>query len=181
MSSGGPASACVRELCTGTRPPFRLLQMVRTLAHFSISLEDMNEHGENAGNEGGEKDGGGEDPVDPLRNKKDGNNRVNLDGNGLGAGSPNGEVQLVFSGLCISVHPPNWTQSSVLTSLCTLDTVQLIHGPILKILIIILIKVNHTMSSRSSVESLSRCFQDVSAASEMLPILSFTCCCVREK
>lgn len=123
----------------GRAPPFRLLQMVRTLAHFSISLEDMNEHGENAGHEGGEKDGGGEDPADPLRNKKDGNNRVNLDGNGLGAGSPNGEVQLVFSGLCIRVRPPNWTQSPVLASLCTLGAVQLNHGPILTILIIILI------------------------------------------
>lgn len=70
--------------------------MVRTLAHFSISLEGMNEHGENAGDEGGEKDGGGggggEDPVDPFRSKRNGNTRVNLDGNGLCAGSPNGEV-----------------------------------------------------------------------------------------
>lgn len=107
-TTGGPASACVRELCARTRPTLRLLQMVRTLAHFSISLGDMNEHGENAGNEGGEKDGGGEDPMDLLRNKRDGDTRVNLDGNGLGTGSPNGEVQLVFSGLCISVHPPPW-------------------------------------------------------------------------
>lgn len=69
-----------------------MLQMVRTLAHFSISLEEMNEQGENAGDDGGEKDGGGGDPVDPFRNKRMRNTRVNLDGSGLGAGSPIGEV-----------------------------------------------------------------------------------------
>lgn len=53
----------------------------------------MNEQGENAGDDGGEKDGGGGgDPVDPFRNKRMRNTRVNLDGSGLGAGSPNGEV-----------------------------------------------------------------------------------------
>lgn len=83
-------SACVH--LSRTHPPLHMLQMVRTLAHFSISLEEMNEHGENAGDEAGEKDGGGEDPVDLFRNKRDGNTRVNLDGNGLCAGSPNGEV-----------------------------------------------------------------------------------------
>ncbi|CAG00915.1 unnamed protein product [Tetraodon nigroviridis] len=51
----------------------------------------MNEQGENAGDEGGEKDGGGEDPVDPFRNKRNGNTGGSLDGNGLCAGSPNGE------------------------------------------------------------------------------------------
>lgn len=91
-----------------------MLQMVRTLAHFSISLEEMNEHGENAGDEGREKDGG-EDTVDLFRNKKNGTTRVNLDGNGLCAGSPNGEVWLVSSCLCVTLCPPPRTASPVLT------------------------------------------------------------------
>lgn len=78
-----------------------MLQMVRTLAHFSTSLEEMNEHGENAGG-GGEKDGG----EDLFRNKKNGTTRVNLDRNGLCVGSPNGEVWLVFSCLCVTLRPP---------------------------------------------------------------------------
>lgn len=51
----------------------------------------MNEHGENAGDEGGEKDGG-EDLVYPFRDKRKEITHVNLDGNRLCAGSPNGEV-----------------------------------------------------------------------------------------
>lgn len=62
-----------------------MLQMVRTLAQFSIALEEMNEHGENTGDEGG---GGGEDAVDQFRNNnRNGNSSGNLNGNG-----PNGEV-----------------------------------------------------------------------------------------
>ncbi|KAA8594207.1 hypothetical protein FQN60_005041 [Etheostoma spectabile] len=69
-----------------------MLQMVRTLAQFSIALEEMNENGENTGDEGG----GGEvvvdrDAVDQFRNNKNGNISRNLNGNGLCAGSPNGE------------------------------------------------------------------------------------------
>lgn len=90
-----------------------MLQMVRTLADFSISLEEMNEHGENAADEGGEKDG--EDAVDLFRNKKNGTTRVNFDRNGLCAGSPNGEVWLVFSCLYVTLHPPSWTASPLLT------------------------------------------------------------------
>lgn len=82
--------------CHVKRAPGRTLhsthfQMVRTLAHFSISLEEMNEHGENAEDEGGERDVG-EDPVDPFRSKRNGNTGGNLDGSGLCAGSPSGEV-----------------------------------------------------------------------------------------
>lgn len=79
-----------------------MLQMVRTLAQFSIALEEMNEIGENTGDEGGGGGGGGgggrdgdgeeavaRDAVDQFRN----NNR-NIGGNlnGLPAGSPIGEV-----------------------------------------------------------------------------------------
>lgn len=84
-------SVHVRRALAWTHTPVHMLQMVRTLAHFSISLEEMNEHGENAGDVGGEKDGG-EDMLNPFRNKRNGNSRVNLDRNGLCAGSPNGEV-----------------------------------------------------------------------------------------
>lgn len=78
-----------------------MLQMVRTLAQFSIALEEMNENGENTGDEGGggERDGGGReevvdrDAVDQFRNNnRNGNSSGNLNGNGLCAGSPNGEV-----------------------------------------------------------------------------------------
>ncbi|KAJ4935526.1 hypothetical protein JOQ06_017058, partial [Pogonophryne albipinna] len=68
--------------------------MVRTLAQFSIALEEMNENGENTGDERG---GGGEevvdrDAVDQLKNNnRTGNFSGNLNGNGLCAGSPNGE------------------------------------------------------------------------------------------
>ncbi|XP_019116530.2 rho guanine nucleotide exchange factor 17 isoform X2 [Larimichthys crocea] len=77
-----------------------MLQMVRTLAQFSIALEEMNENGENTGDEGGggERDGGGReevvdrDAVDQFRNNnRNGNSSGNLNGNGLCAGSPNGE------------------------------------------------------------------------------------------
>ena len=81
-----------------------MLQMVRTLAQFSIALEEMNESGENTGDEGGgggERDGGGgggeevvdRDAVDQFRNNN-GHSGGNLNGNGLCAGSPqsNGEV-----------------------------------------------------------------------------------------
>lgn len=104
--------------------------MVRTLAHFSISLEEMNEQGENAGDEGGEKDGGGEDPVDPFRNKRNGNTGGSLDGNGLCAGSPNGEVEPVFSCLCNHPRPPPWTESPIsLASLYIFPIVQLNYCP----------------------------------------------------
>lgn len=82
---------CHRKRAPGRTLPLHMLQMVRTLAHFSISLEEMNEHGENAGDEGGEKDGG-EDLVYPFRDKRKEITHVNLDGNRLCAGSPNGEV-----------------------------------------------------------------------------------------
>lgn len=74
-----------------------MLQMVRTLAQFSIALEEMNENGENTGDEGGgERDGGEEagdrDAVDQFRNNsRNSNSSGNLNGNGLSAGSPNGE------------------------------------------------------------------------------------------
>lgn len=80
-----------------------MLQMVRTLAQFSIALEEMNENGENTGDEGGggERDRGEEvvdrDAVEQLRNNNgNGNSSGNLNGNGLSAGSPNGEVDLCF-------------------------------------------------------------------------------------
>lgn len=82
-----------------------MLQMVRTLAQFSIALEEMNEHGEKEGDEGGgggERDGGGgdvvdRDAVDQFRsNNRNGNSSGNLNGNGLCAGNPNGEVDLCF-------------------------------------------------------------------------------------
>lgn len=84
-----------------------MLQMVRTLAQFSVTLEEMNEHGENAGDEGGGGDrdgGGGEDVVDQFRNNnRNGNTSGNLNGNGLCAGSPSGEVEPVFSYPCCCV------------------------------------------------------------------------------
>lgn len=77
-----------------------MLQMVRTLAQFSIALEEMNEHGGSAGDDGGgggEKDGGRAEDVadrcaaDQFRNNnRNGNPGGNLNGNS--AGSPNGEV-----------------------------------------------------------------------------------------
>ena len=84
-----------------------MLQMVRTLAQFSIALEEMNENGENTGDEGGggggERDGGGGEEVvdrhgvDQFRNNnRNGNSGGNLNGNGHCAGSPNGEVDLFF-------------------------------------------------------------------------------------
>lgn len=78
-----------------------MLQMVRTLAQFSIALEEMNENEENTGDEGGggERDGGGgeevvdRDAVDQFRNNNgNGTSSGNFNGNGLCAGSPNGEV-----------------------------------------------------------------------------------------
>ncbi|KAF7662145.1 hypothetical protein LDENG_00243830 [Lucifuga dentata] len=79
-----------------------MLQMVRTLAQFSIALEEMNENGENTGDEGGgrEREGGGgeevmdRDAVDKFRNNNgNGNSSGNLNQNGLCAGSSqsNGE------------------------------------------------------------------------------------------
>lgn len=73
-----------------------MLQMVRTLAQFSIALEEMNESGENTGDEGGGGGGGEEvvdrDTVDQFRNNNSNRNSSgNLNGNGL-AGTPNGEV-----------------------------------------------------------------------------------------
>lgn len=83
-----------------------MLQMVRTLAQFSIALEEMNENGENTGDEGGgERDGGEEagyrDAVDQFRNNNgNSNSSGNLNGNGLSAGSPNGEVDQWFLFVC---------------------------------------------------------------------------------
>lgn len=84
-----------------------MLQMVRTLAQFSIALEEMNENGENTGDEGGgERDGGGgeagyRDAVDQFRNNNgNSNSSGNLNGNGLNAGSPNGEVDQWFLFVC---------------------------------------------------------------------------------
>ncbi|KAM3875261.1 uncharacterized protein ACN63O_000316 [Diretmus argenteus] len=63
--------------------------MVRTLAQFSITLEEMNENGENTGDEGGgERDRGGEelmdrDAVDRSRDNAN-NGNVNSNGNGNG-------------------------------------------------------------------------------------------------
>lgn len=84
--------------CVQAHGPVRMLQMVRTLAQFSIALEEMNEHGEKEGG-GGERDGGGaggedvvdRDAVDQFRNNnRNGNSSGNLNGNG----SSNGEVDL---------------------------------------------------------------------------------------
>lgn len=87
-----------------------MLQMVRTLAQFSIALEEMNENGENTGDEGGGGGGGGggrdrdgeevvdRDTVDQFRNNNgNGNASGNLNGSGLCAGSPIGEVDLCWS------------------------------------------------------------------------------------
>ncbi|KAI9526312.1 Rho guanine nucleotide exchange factor (GEF) 17 [Dissostichus eleginoides] len=75
-----------------------MLHMVRTLAQFSIALEEMNENGENTGDERGGGGGGGaeevvdRDAVDQLKNNnRTGNFSGNLNGNGLCAGSSNGE------------------------------------------------------------------------------------------
>lgn len=88
-----------------------MLQMVRTLAQFSIALEEMNENGENTGDEGGggERDGGEEvadrDAVDQFRhNNRNGNSSGNLNGNGLCAGSPNGEVDSCFLFFAVEVR-----------------------------------------------------------------------------
>lgn len=90
-----------------------MLQMVRTLAQFSIALEEMNENGGNTGDEvggGGEKDGRaaqvvGRDAVDQLKTNGNGNSSQNLNGNGLSAGSPNVEVDssLVLFCFCFFV------------------------------------------------------------------------------
>lgn len=98
-----------------------MLQMVRTLAQFSIALEEMNENGENTGDEGGgERDGGGgeeagdRDAVDQFRNNnRNSNSGGNLNGNGLSAGTPNGEVDVCFAFLHIkSYHQPIQLQFS---------------------------------------------------------------------
>lgn len=92
-----------------------MLQMVRTLAQFSITLEEMNEHGENTGDEGG--GGGGEDAVDRdavgqfRSSSRNGNSGGNLNGNGLCAGNPNGEVEFPCAdcrdlGVCGPCLPP---------------------------------------------------------------------------
>ncbi|TNN26923.1 hypothetical protein EYF80_062934 [Liparis tanakae] len=80
---------CLSDGAFRDLPLLRMLQMVRTLAQFGIALEEMNENGENTGDEGG--GGGGEDreAVDRLRNN---NRNGNLNGNGLCAGNPNGEL-----------------------------------------------------------------------------------------
>jgi len=105
--------------------PYCMLQMVRTLAQFSIALEEMNESGENTGDEGGggggDCGGGGEevvdkDAVDQYRNNNsNGNSGGNLNGNGLCAGSPNGEVDHFLSICC---HPLKCV--CVLLATCTL-------------------------------------------------------------
>lgn len=79
-----------------------MLQMVRTLAQFSIALEEMNERGENTGDEGGGgggEGGGGEEMVDRdaadlFRNgsSSTGSSSGTLNGNGLCSWSPGGEV-----------------------------------------------------------------------------------------
>lgn len=96
-----------KRVCGQAHGLLRMLQMVRTLAQFSIALEEMNESGETTGDEGGggggERDGGGggggeevvdRDAVDQFRNNGNGHSSGNLNGNGLCAGSPqsNGEV-----------------------------------------------------------------------------------------
>lgn len=102
--------------CVWARGPFRMLQMVRTLAQFSIALEEMNENGENTGDEGGGGGCGGgggggrdrvgeevldRDAVAQFRNNNgNGNASKNLNGNGLCAGSPNGEVVFVIWDVC---------------------------------------------------------------------------------
>lgn len=83
-----------------------MLQMVRTLAQFSIALEEMSENGQNTGDEGGggERDcgsgggggGGGvldRDALDQIRNNNR-NSSQNLNGNGLPPS--NGEVVFLF-------------------------------------------------------------------------------------
>ncbi|MEQ2294178.1 Rho guanine nucleotide exchange factor (GEF) 17 [Ameca splendens] len=70
-----------------------MLQMVRTLAQFSIALEEMNESGENTGDEGGGGGGGGEEMVDRDAADQFRNNSSSgsLNGNGLCSWSTGGE------------------------------------------------------------------------------------------
>lgn len=100
-----------------------MLQMVRTLAQFSIALEEMNESGENTGDEGGGGgDGGGgeevvdRDAVDQFRNNN--GSSGNLNGNGLCAGSPNGEVEqcCIFKSVFVRVTPVLHICSDIITS-----------------------------------------------------------------
>uniref|UniRef100_A0A1A8QCD8 Rho guanine nucleotide exchange factor 17 n=1 Tax=Nothobranchius rachovii TaxID=451742 RepID=A0A1A8QCD8_9TELE len=66
--------------------------MVRTLAQFSIALEEMNESGENTGDEGGGEEMVDRDARDQFRNNNSvRNSSGTLNGNGLCTGSPSGE------------------------------------------------------------------------------------------
>lgn len=102
-----------------------MLQMVRTLAQFSIALEEMNENVENTGDEvgGGERDAGEvEESADrdsnQSRNNSDGNGNCggNLNGNGVCAGSPlfNGEV------FCSHFHQNTFIFLSTVLHFCLL-------------------------------------------------------------
>ena len=75
-----------------------MLQMVRTLAQFSIALEEMQENGESASDEGRQEQEGGEELMDRDEAERVGN----PNGNGLGAVSPqhHGEVDQC---VCVSV------------------------------------------------------------------------------
>lgn len=90
-----------------------MLQMVRTLAQFSIALEEMQENGESTSDEGRQEQEGGEELMDRDEAERVGNTNGNgtgntnrngnvANGNGLGAVSPqnHGEVDQC---VCLSV------------------------------------------------------------------------------
>ncbi|MEQ2255414.1 hypothetical protein ILYODFUR_013613 [Ilyodon furcidens] len=85
--------------CLGAHGTVRMLQMVRTLAQFSIALEEMNESGENTGDEGGGGGGGGEEMVDRDAAEQFRNNSSSgsLNGNGLCSWSTGGELRQLNS------------------------------------------------------------------------------------
>lgn len=89
-----------------------MLQMVRTLTQFSIALEEMNESGENTGDDGG--GGGGEEVLDREAGDQFRNSNASL--NGFCAGSPSGEVRLVLLGWCFLDWKTvfHWFMSSIL-------------------------------------------------------------------
>ncbi|KAL7878305.1 hypothetical protein AOLI_G00092790 [Acnodon oligacanthus] len=102
-----------------------MLQMVRTLAQFTIALEEMQENGESGGDDGGGGGGGaaGEEPVDRPASESNGNGGVN------GNPQTNTEVQInpyvVFSdylcllftlrNTCVCVRNPTLLHSPLVT------------------------------------------------------------------
>lgn len=73
-----------------------MLQMVRTLAQFTIALEEMQENGESGGDDGGGGGGGaaGEEAVDKPASEPNGNGGVN------GSPQTSFEVQTSLSECC---------------------------------------------------------------------------------